>query len=245
MIRIAVRNIPQICWRNAPVLGTVSGRFVGQTPQRSQETGTHMIGAHENARKSGIFGKLRKKFGWSKTSDSKLRICSYLLYESIVDKLNYLEFFRRFDLPDTFNSWFLVTELHVWMVLVRAMGEGAEKGENGRFLRNSIVEAMWSDVNMRARKLDPRNPAGAKKQIGALAEQFQAALINYDEGLMGDDKVLAGALWRRFFEKECPSFEMLEALVKYVRENVRELDSLSHDDFVQKQRIQWQNVAKE
>jgi cytochrome b pre-mRNA-processing protein 3 len=53
-------------------------------------------------------------------------------------------------MPDTFNSWFLVTELHVWMLMVRAMAEGDE----GRFVRNNIVEAMWEDVITRVKKLE-------------------------------------------------------------------------------------------
>nr|CAD7400714.1 unnamed protein product [Timema poppensis] len=56
---------------------------------------------------------------------------------------------REFKLSDTFLSWFLVTELHVWMVLVRLMAEG----KDGRFARNVVVEAMWSDTNTRAKKL--------------------------------------------------------------------------------------------
>lgn len=78
---------------------------------------------------------------------------SCLLYESVADKINYLIFFKDFGLPNTFNSWFLVTELHVWMLLVRAMAEGAETGDDGRFLRNCVVEAMWGDVNSRGKKL--------------------------------------------------------------------------------------------
>jgi cytochrome b pre-mRNA-processing protein 3 len=82
-----------------------------------------------------------------------MQLASFYLYESVVDNVNYMQFFEDFDLPDTFNSWFLVTELHVWMLLVRAMAEGSESGQNGRFLRNCIVEAMWADVNARAKKL--------------------------------------------------------------------------------------------
>lgn len=83
----------------------------------------------------------------------RLRVASHMLYESVADKINYLAFFKDFDMPNTFNSWFLVTELHVWMLLLRSMAEGSETGEDGRFLRNCIVEAMWGDVNTRAKKL--------------------------------------------------------------------------------------------
>lgn len=83
----------------------------------------------------------------------RLKVTSHLLYESVADKINYVTFFRDFNLPNTFNSWFLVTELHVWLLLMRSMAEGSETGEDGRFLRNCIVEAMWGDVNTRAKKL--------------------------------------------------------------------------------------------
>lgn len=83
----------------------------------------------------------------------RLKITSMLLYESVADSVNYIDFFEKYKMPNTFNSWFLVTELHVWMLMVRAMAEGSESGEDGRFLRNSIVEAMWADVNKRAKKL--------------------------------------------------------------------------------------------
>lgn len=76
-----------------------------------------------------------------------------LLYESVADGVNYIQFFEKHNMPNTFNSWFLVTELHVWMLMVRAMAEGSESGQDGRVLRNSIVESMWTDVNTRAKKL--------------------------------------------------------------------------------------------
>lgn len=58
----------------------------------------------------------------------------------------------EFQMADTFYSWFLVTELHVWMLMVRTMAEG----EEGRFVRNNIVEAMWQDISTRAKKLEVR-----------------------------------------------------------------------------------------
>ena len=82
-----------------------------------------------------------------------MKAASFFLYETVADRVNYVDFFVEFDMPDTFNSWFLITELHVWMLLTRAMAEGSESGEDGRFIRNNVVEAMWADVNMRAKKL--------------------------------------------------------------------------------------------
>lgn len=100
------------------------------------------------------------------------------------------------------------------------MAEGSEEGQDGRFLRNCIVEALWGDVTKRTKQLNG-NAGEVRKQIQILSEQFQAALITYDEGIMFDDKMLAGALWRRFFAMKCDNYEDLETMVKYVRRHVR------------------------
>lgn len=68
--------------------------------------------------------------------------------------------------------------------------------------------------------LQAENVSSARAQIKVLSEEFQAALLGYDEGLLSDDIVLAGALWRRFFSKECNDPELVELLVKYVRKQV-------------------------
>lgn len=58
------------------------------------------------------------------------------------------------------------------------------------------------------------------QQIRELSEQFNAAVIGYDEGIQSNDRVLAGALWRRFFHLECNNPEHVESLVIYVRKQV-------------------------
>lgn len=172
-------------------------------------------------------------------SKSKLRAGSTLLYENIADRVNYIEFFGEFQLKDTFNSWFLVTELHVWLLCTRVMQEGASDKEDGRFIRNCLVEAMWADVSARSKKLGNDNPSLKRKQIEILSEQFQAALISYDEGLWFDDKALANALWRRFFNSECSDFTQLEKLVKYVRRTAQLLDETRREQLISSPKINW------
>lgn len=164
------------------------------------------------------------------------------MYENIADKLNYVDFFNEFKMPDTFNSWFLVTELHCWMMLTRVMNEGADTGQDGRFLRNCIVEAMWADVQVRSKKLSIDNPSASRRQVAILSEQFQATLINYDEGLMSDDKILASALWRRFFDMNCEDYSKLEKLVEYVRRTSMLLDNMTREE-VLRQPVEWPKLT--
>lgn len=64
------------------------------------------------------------------------------------------------------------------------------------------------------------NPAIARKQVSELSEQFQAALVSYDEGL-SDDKLLAAAIWRRFYSLSPDTkAENIERIVHFVRHQV-------------------------
>lgn len=202
-----------------------------------------MFGGFVNS-KSVKLKKIMKFPMWNSNSFQRLRASSTLLYENVADRINYREFFDEFNMPDTFNSWFLVTELHCWLLLTRVMGEGSESGQDGRFLRNCIVEAMWTDVSTRAKKLSLDNPSASRAQVQILSEQFQATLINYDEGLMSDDKILANALWRRFFDMNCDDYTKLEKLVKYVRQVSLQLDHLTREELLQRPKIEWTKIGE-
>ncbi|KOC66746.1 Ubiquinol-cytochrome c reductase complex chaperone CBP3 like protein, partial [Habropoda laboriosa] len=179
---------------------------------------------------SGIFKKLSHRY------DLYIKkYVSYHLYGDIPDQLNYSVFFKGFNMPDTFYSWFLITELHVWLLMVRFMAEG----ERGKIVIKNIVEAMWHDVVLRADLLGPIPGKVKRKTITELSHQFNAALIGYDEGIMSDDKVLAGALWRRFFRLECNNPEHLETLVIYVRKQTNIFDKIPSDKVFHRSIAQW------
>lgn len=61
----------------------------------------------------------------------------------------------------------------------------------------------------------------------------------YDHGIVGDDKDLASALWRRFFLLGKPDGPRLELLVKYVRQTVVMLDEMPLNELIEKSRIKW------
>lgn len=96
----------------------------------------------------------------------RLKLTGYFLYECVPVKVAYNEWFEILDLPDTFASWFTITELHVWLLLVRYMAEDVTasstqkkkyvKGD-GHFVRNCIIEALWADVANRIKLLDVIN----------------------------------------------------------------------------------------
>ncbi|KAF2894531.1 hypothetical protein ILUMI_11659 [Ignelater luminosus] len=183
-----------------------------------------------------LMTKLLDKVSFLSISKNRLKVTGYLLYESIADNINYPEIFQKLNLPDTFYSWFVITELYIWMVMVRYMAEG----EEGRQVRNRIVEALWGDCNHRVKKLGAANPGGVRMQVSELSEQLNAALIAYDEGLQSDDVVLAGALWRRLYQQQTVDPEHLDSLVKYIRRQIKLLDSMTKYELFEERCIKWE-----
>ncbi|XP_043271538.1 ubiquinol-cytochrome-c reductase complex assembly factor 1 isoform X2 [Venturia canescens] len=182
-----------------------------------------------------FFIRLLRRIPLPSISKYRRRAIGALLYEDIVHKINYMVFFSDLKMPDTFYSWFVITELHVWMLMARCMAEG----QLGQELRNYIVEAMWDDVNVRKDKLGQPNTTALRNQYILLSKQFNAAIVGYDEGIMSDDKVLAGALWRRFYQCEGNDPEVIEKLVAYVRKQMNELDKTPGEDVMNMRKINW------
>ena len=69
-----------------------------------------------------------------------------------------------------------MTELHLWMLACRAMREGPE----GRYLRNHLVNHLWTDSGERLKKLKIA-PKARNETLIKLGDQFRAALFMYDE----------------------------------------------------------------
>ena len=66
-----------------------------------------------------------------------------------------------------------------------------------------------------------------RKQIQELADQFQACLFSYDEGLMSSDHVMAGALWRNLLQNEdVEDLAIVDKLVGHVRQQMSLLDQV-------------------
>ncbi|XP_044261938.1 ubiquinol-cytochrome-c reductase complex assembly factor 1 [Tribolium madens] len=211
----------------------INSRRFHQTKTQLRQIST--VNTKQLHKEDGWVKQMLKKIPFFNVEKTRLMAAAYFLYENIADRVNYVSFFEELDVPDTFYSWFVITELHIWMISARIMAEG----DNGRHLRNFLVEALWNDVGQRIKKLGAlSNPSVAREQVKQLSEQLQAALIAYDEGLQSDDTILAGALWRRLYQQGDVDPRSLEILVKYVRKQMRLLDHLSMETLTNA-KIDW------
>lgn len=161
------------------------------------------------------------------------------MYSCCTDPINHIHFFNVLGMPDTFNSWHKITELHVWMCAVRMGNES----HTGKFIRNEIVKAFWQDVDKRSSRLGPEVLVGRKKAVGALSDQFRAALFGYDEGFLREDRHLAAAIWRHFFAMDCDDPQRIELLVYYVRKQIENLESQDSHRLMDEGIVEWLAIS--
>ncbi|KAM8797940.1 ubiquinol-cytochrome c reductase complex assembly factor 1 [Eudromia elegans] len=192
--------------------------------------------------KVGAFTRIIEAMGFTgplKYSRWKIKVAALRMYTCCVEKTDYEEFFNRCHMPDTLNSWFLVAQLHVWMCLVRMKQEGRA----GKYMCRYIVHCMWEDVEQRG-KLMGITSAALKEDLRSMVENFYAALFGYDEGILSDDHVLAAALWRNLFNRNCEDPRQLELLVEYVRKQVQHLDTLSGEELLLTGEVSWRPLVE-
>ena len=108
-----------------------------------------------------------------------------------------------------------------------------------------------SDVIFQA--LGDMSTSTRSKHIASVAEEFQASLFIYDEGISGSDIVLANALWRRFFlsmheiqegDTPLPDPEKLLLLVNYVRRVASYLDKMDGVDIIVRNKVEWPSLVE-
>ncbi|KAG8192021.1 hypothetical protein JTE90_001748 [Oedothorax gibbosus] len=189
--------------------------------------------------KEGLISRIKQKLTATVSDKTKARYAGIVVYEKCADSINWTEFFEYFGLEDSFHSWFLAIELHMWMCMVVGISE-----KFGRVFRNSLVDAMWKDVEVRLTELKNDIPSSSerKKYLKGITEQFNAALVSYDEGLLCDDKVLAASIWRTLYSFENMDPRQLEKAVHYVRKQVSHLNSLHSEDYIKKGSVTFLSV---
>jgi len=158
------------------------------------------------------------------------------LYAGVADKIDYVQIFVSCKMPDTYQSWFNIISLHMWMILVRLKQEG----DIGRTLSRHVIEVMWNDMEERLRLLDVIDTSEKREAMEEYCQQFFGSIIAYDEGLMRDDKVLASALWRNLFHlRKDIDAESLLLMVEYVRKQTQYLEQQDSETILDSGEIKW------
>ncbi|XP_034978089.1 ubiquinol-cytochrome-c reductase complex assembly factor 1 isoform X1 [Zootoca vivipara] len=233
-------QLTQVCCGLIQTIGTV--KQPNRTLHHTNKVFTAKDSPQPSEEKVGAFTKIIEAMGFTgplKYNKWKIKIAALRMYTCCVEKTDYEEFFNKFQMPDTLNSWFLVAQLHVWMCLVRMKQEG----RTGKYMCRYIVHSMWEDVEQRGKVMGIDSVA-LKTSMRSMTENFYAAIFGYDEGILSDDHVLAAAIWRNLFNKHCEDPRQLEIMVEYIRKQVQHLDAIPGEDLLLSGEVTWRPLVE-
>lgn len=176
-------------------------------------------------------------FGGFYTRKETLKRSAQVAYMTCAEQGSVEDFYRICKLPDTFHSWFLVVHLHLWICMVRLKQEG----KDGAVLYKQMVAFFWEDVEHRIRLLEINDRQLVGETTKELFKSFRGLLLAYDEGIVGDDTVLASALWRNMFHacKETANAQDVALLLEYVRKEVKSFDGQSSTPMLDRGVVQF------
>ncbi|KAF9999418.1 Protein cbp3, mitochondrial [Entomortierella chlamydospora] len=131
-------------------------------------------------------------------------------------------------LPDNFQTWFSVTHLHVWLLMVRIRAE-----KHGKVFQQQLVNHFFHDIEDRMR-YNHKISSGRiiSTYMHDFLAQFHGGVLAYDEGMCKDDPIMAAALWRNLFTSSGTP-QQIAILVDYVRKELQILDNINSDDFLE------------
>ncbi|EIM23613.1 hypothetical protein WALSEDRAFT_59290 [Wallemia mellicola CBS 633.66] len=151
---------------------------------------------HSDLTKKVAFG-IAKLFGYNSDTSTAIRTTSDyydICAEWDKDQLNFL---KEAHLPPTFNTWFHLTNLHIWMLTVRfrALPEPL-----GRMYVQELINHFFIDIESRIRNnFKITQERTIKSYMMAYLEMWRGSGVAYDEGLIRGDAVLAAAFWRNIY----------------------------------------------
>ncbi|KAF9107070.1 Protein cbp3, mitochondrial, partial [Mortierella sp. AM989] len=135
-------------------------------------------------------------------------------------------------LPDNFQTWFSVTHLHVWLLMVRIRAEN-----QGKVFQQQLVNHFFHDIEDRMR-YNHKISSGRiiSTYMHDFLAQFHGGVLAYDEGMCKDDPIMAAALWRNLFTSSGTPHQ-IAILVDYVRKELQVLDVMSSEEFLESKKL--------
>ncbi|GAA5997765.1 Cbp3p [Rhodotorula paludigena] len=188
--------------QGAPVASTSSSARPTSTPQPTNLPGANLPPTAGAAKYSpltvSLVTKLAKLFGYHSQTSTAIRTTSDY-YDRCAERgeIEAPFFYEECSLPPSFQTWFSLTTLHVWLLTVRFRSLPAPLG---RTYIQELINHMFIDVELRIR--GPYNVTQGrliKGYMKDMLEQYHGACAAYDEGLIRGDAVLAAAIWRNIF----------------------------------------------
>jgi len=141
------------------------------------------------------------------------------LYAKIVAQARRAEFYEELGVPDTLDGRFDMVALHLFLVMHRLKGQGAQADARSR----RLFEVVTSDFERSLRELGVGDQ-GIARRVTAMVGGVKGRVVAYDAAVAGDDRALEVALDNNLYGTvHEPDPQALATMVAYVRSAVQAL----------------------
>ncbi|GAA6018576.1 hypothetical protein JCM11491_006450 [Sporobolomyces phaffii] len=170
-------------------------------PQPTNLPGSNLPAAHPTRYSPltvSVVTKLAKLFGYHSQTSTAIRTTSDY-YDRCAERgeIEAPFWYEECSLPPSFQTWFSITTLHVWLLSVRFR---ALPSPLGHTYVQEFINHMFIDMEYRIRgPYAVTQSRLIKGYMKDMLEQYHGSIAAYDEGLVRGDAVLAAALWRNMF----------------------------------------------
>jgi cytochrome b pre-mRNA-processing protein 3 len=117
--------------------------------------------------------------------------------------------------------------LHAYLILRRLKREP----DPAAALAQAVFDTMFADMDRNLRESGVGD-LSVGRQVKAMAQAFYGRIAAYEEGLAGDDALLAAALQRNLFRGQNGDPAAFAALTSYMRREAKALDAGQAEDIM-------------
>jgi len=134
--------------------------------------------------------------------------------------------FKNLGLEPTFSVWSQVCFLHMYILTVKLRTLDNQK--NFLDYQRYLLEHFSNEAEDKMALLHGMNAKGVRnKYLKDLFIQWRGVLYAYDQGIVGGDAVLAGAVWRNIWKAdEDVDWEKVAMVVAFIRRSIAGLSSV-------------------
>ncbi|CAO3614094.1 unnamed protein product [Cunninghamella blakesleeana] len=233
LLRTNIKNKPRlplaytsVSKLSTPVMPIGSLRYA--STDINSENNSKAPSKYSDTTKKVVFG-LAKVLGYYSKGSTAIKH-SHQLYNVCAEQMekNKDFYIKECNLPDNFQSWFSVTQLHVWMLMVHLRAHS-----NGKLYIQEVVNRLFEDSEARIRDHGISQQRMIDSYIKDLVAQFHGGVVAYDEGMCKDDPVLAAALWRNLFAPTSNNATNLAYVVQYIRQELKALEAFDSEKLIE------------
>ena len=154
-------------------------------------------------------------------SVSRSRENVYPFYRKIVEQGRNPAFYENLSVPDTLEGRFDCISLHMALVLM------VLKERQNQEFSQSLFDLFFADVDRNLREIGVGD-LSVGRQVKKLASNFYGILQTYEDNFF-QESLLSKSLVKNLYGHVQPSEDQLKALIKYMRESIRVLSTISFE----------------